>query len=158
MPSINKKMEYKYNCIKTLENCTDKIISLIQLESGDIVTGTNDAQIFIWNIEESKCIKKIRQNGKVFCLLEFEQNMLLSGTSENNICLWDLNSMSESFNFLGHELWITSLVKCNDRIFSSASNDYTIRIWDYYQRKLIKIIPAHEGCILAMIKLKNGNL
>ena len=158
MPVINEEIDHKYNCFKTIEVQPEILISLIKLESDDFAAGSKDAKIFIWNVEQSKCIKTIQEIGQVLCLLEFEKNKLLSGTSENNISLWDLNSNENNFYFLGHELWVTSLVKCNDKIFASSSNDRTIRIWDYYGRKLIKTIEAHEDCILSMIKLKNGNL
>ena len=158
--SENEQRRKQYYLKKSLNGHKDKIVSLIQLKSGYIVSGSYDSTILIWDLEKEKSIREIKEIGYVFCLLEFEPNMLLSGTSENNIGLWDLNQESNKyiFNFLGHEYWVNCLVKCTDKIFASASNDCTIRIWDYYQRKEIRAIEAHEDCILTLIILKNGNL
>ena len=51
------------------------------------------------------------------------------------------------------------MVKCSDKYFASASNDYTFHIWDYYKNEEeLKTIEAHEDCIFSLIKLTNGNL
>ena len=103
----------------------------------------------------------IQELGKVLCLLEFEENKILSGTTLNNICLRDLNSNNDDeyiCNFLGHQKFVQSLVKYNEQIFASASNDGTIRIWNYYTRSQIKVIYAHKSDILCLIKLSDDNL
>jgi len=163
--NINENKDNKYSstinykCIKTLEGHEDKVVSLIQLNSGHIATGSYDYFVRIWDIETGKCILKFSEVGYVFCLLEFKPKILLTGTSENNIGLWDLNNPEESlFNFNKHILWVTSLVKCDDKYFASSSNDTEIIIWDYDNRKCIRELLGHIDCILTLIKLNNGNL
>ena len=161
--SISENKQKKYHCIETLKGHEDKVVSLIQLKSGMIATGSYDATIRIWDLEKGLCIKKIQEIGEVFCLLEFKPNMILSSTSQCNIGLRDIemenNDDDYLCNFLGHELWINCLIKYNEKIFASASNDGTIRIWDYYNNeKEIRKIEAHKEGVLSLIKLNNGNL
>ena len=155
---IQKLKEYK--CIKTLKGHKEKVVSLIKLKSGDIATGSYDYSILIWDIKRGNSVVEKREKGYVFCLLEMEQNMLLCGTSENEINLWNLNTYDKKcmYTFKGHQLWVNCLVKCNDDIFASASNDANIIIWDYKNRKYIRFLQGHTDCILSLIKLNDGKL
>ena len=129
---------YEYKLKKTLEGHTEKVVSLIQLESGYIATGSYDSSIRIWDIDNGQCISYFYELGNVLCLLEFETNKILAGTSENNIGLWDLNNTQQDsiFNFTQHQLWVNCLVKCDEQHFASASNDANIIIWNYKNRKI----------------------
>lgn len=154
----NKKKEY--SCIHTFEGHTDKIVSLIQLASGKLASGSYDNTIRIWNMDNLKEDKIINERGRVFTLLEFEKNKLLTGNSDNAINLWDINSKNDKclYTFLGHKLWINCLVKINNNYFASASNDSNIKIWNYYNRKCIYNLEGHSDCVLTLILLKNNYL
>ena len=160
---FNDKIEesYKeYKCIKTIIGHTEKVVSLIELESGNLASGSYDDTICIWDVNNGNCLNKIKEMGHIFSLLEFEKNKLLVSNSQNHINLWDLSFESSNpiYCFKGHGLWVNSLVKCNDKIFASAGNDANIIIWDYYQRKYINYLQGHIDCILTLIKLNDGKL
>ena len=129
----------KYH-LKSTKNLHDNVTAIVLLQSGLIATGSYDKTIRIWNARELKCIKKVKVLEKVLALLEFKPNMLLS-SNENIICLWDINPDTDTdkdeciHTFNGHELWVNCLVKYDDKIFVSASNDHKIIIWDYEQKK-----------------------
>ena len=150
----------KFECKKTIGGNNEQILSLIQLESGDIAIGSADNRILIWNISNSSLINEVQDNGKVTCLLEFEKNNLLSGNNMNEIYLWDIDSNRNKCisKFSGHQKCINSLVKCNYNYFASASDDGTIKIWNYEQKKEYREILAHKGPVLCIILLKSGNL
>ena len=154
----NEKKEFKeFICVKTLTGHTEKIVSLVELSSGDLASGSYDNKIRIWNINNNKEEKIINESGKVFCILEFEKDKILAGTSENCINLWDLDSRNDTcvYSFVGHDLWINALVKCNDNYFASASNDAQIKIWDYYKLNCISTLKGHVDCVLSLILLRN---
>ena len=73
---------------KTYYGHNEKVIAIIQLNSGKIATGSYDKTIRIWDIydiarnDEDKIIK---ESGKIFVLLEFEDDKILAGTEENKI-------------------------------------------------------------------------
>ena len=148
------------NCTKSFIGHDEKVVSLIQLKSGYIATGSNDYSIRIWDIESGNCITKIYDFGYILCLLEFEPNFLLAGTSENNIALFNLNEPDKGsiFNFNKHSLWVNCLVKCDETYFASASNDSFIFIWNYNTKELERSLQGHKDCILTLIKLMNGDL
>ena len=156
-----EKNEFKnYKCTKTIK-CNAIALSLIELKSGLIATCSNESKIQILDIKKSFYKSEFHENGLVNCLLEFEPNFLLSGDNRNNIYLWNIKEDKEEkyiYKFSGHKLSVNCLVKCNEKYFSSASSDKTIKIWDYEKRKLFRTIDAHDEEILSLIRLKNGNL
>ena len=159
--NFNDKREFSNT--KTFKGHKEKIVSLIQLSSGKLASGSYDNTIRIWDMNSLKENRIIKEKGKVFALLEFENGKLLSGTSENSINLWDIHDSpflieNSLFSFTGHELWINCLVKCSQTCFASASNDAKIKIWDYYKRKCITELCGHLDCILSLILLKNNYL
>ena len=152
----------EYICNKTFQK-NARIASLIELENGYLATGSYDCKICIWDINKpsgTEYEKELQEIGIVICLLEFKPNYLLAGTNFNYISLWNLNSESEDAEavFYGHDLWVNCLVKCNEEKFASCSNDKSIIIWNFENKKQIRRIKAHDDCVLALIKLKNGNL
>ena len=157
----NKKEERnKFSCFKTLIGHTNKIVSLIELESGKLVSGSYDNTIRIWDINDKSGNEQvINESERILSLLEFEKNKILSGTGDNSINLWDLENPEEViFSFKGHELWVNALVKCDSNFFASASNDSKIKIWDYFKRECVSTLKGHVDCILSLILLKNKNL
>ena len=145
---------------ETLTGHSGKITCLLELENTTIVTGSNNGEIKIWNLQFMFCDKTIKTDGQILCLLEIKSNILLTGGSTNDIKVWDLvDSTNESiYIFKGHNYWVTSLVKCDENTFASSSNDGDIRIWDYSNKKCINILSNNEISILCLIKLKNGKL
>ena len=110
----------KYRNTKTLEGHIEKVVSLIQLDSGNLATGSNDCSIRIWDIEKGQYICSFSEKGKLLCLLEFQPNKVLAGTTENNIGLWDISNPTKSlYNFNKHELQANGLVKCDGKTFGS---------------------------------------
>ena len=153
-------MSREFTCSKTFGGHLEKIVSLIQLSSGKLASGSYDNTVRIWNMDTLKEDKIINETGRVFVLLEFEKDVLLTGTSDNVINVWDINSRNNNpiFSFKGHELWINCLVKCNESYLASASNDAKIKIWDYYKRKFLFDLIGHRDCILSLTLLKNNYL
>ena len=161
----NKNMEIKneknkFSCIKTLFGHTNKIVSLIELESGRLVSGSYDNTIRIWDMNDKNGNEQIiNESERILSLLEFERNKILSGTGDNSINLWDLDNPEKMiFSFKGHELWVNALVKCDSNYFASASNDSKIKIWDYFKRECVSTLKGHVDCILSLILLRNKNL
>ena len=158
IPRIN------YINIKTFNAHNDKVSALTKLSNGFIASGSYDGTVKIWDItkdEKDAFIMQKNAIGSVFCLLEFEPGKLLGGTSANMINLWDLNDeKNDEFvdNFYQHLLWVNAIVKCDENHFASASNDSTIIIWNYKNKKNESILRGHTNCIMDMIILQNGHL
>ena len=165
---INEKDEnlfsINYKNIKTLKGHENKVTALIKLSSDLIASGGYDYKIKIWDInsdDKDALIMDKNSIGKILCLLEFEPGMLLGGLDIKIILLWDLNDFKgKEYNdcFLNHENSVTSIVKCDENYFASASLDKNIIIWDYKNKVHKNILQRHSSGITTMIMLKNGHL
>ena len=152
-----------FKCLKTIHGHNDKIVCVTELSMGKIATGSYDNTIKIWNLNSicEECERTINEEGNVLCLLEFENGMLLSGTNKNNINLFNLNqnlNNNKIFSFMGHELWVNCLIKLNNIYFASCSNDNSIRIWDYQNKRCSSILKGHVDGVLSIIVLSDGKL
>ena len=147
-----------FKCTKTLGGHTEKIVSLIELSSGQLVTGSYDYTIRIWNANYDKEDIIIEEKSRILCLLEFEKNKILCGTTNNLINLYGIDGLNYEYlyTFVGHTLWINCLIGINKNYFASTSNDTKIKIWDYYNNKCLKTLEGHEDCILTLILLKTS--
>ena len=69
-----KNEKNKFACVKTLLGHTNKIVSLIELESGRLVSGSYDNTIRIWDLNEKNGEEKvINESERILSLLEFEK-------------------------------------------------------------------------------------
>ena len=154
-----RKVKQDINSINSAHE--DNISCIIELKSGKTVTGSYDETIKVWDINSLKCERTIIDEGEILCLLEFEENKILAGNKNNNIQLWDINDSKYSLRkntFKGHSSLINCLVKCNDKLFASASNDKCIKIWNYSNKECIKTLQGHNDNVLSLALLKNGKL
>ena len=176
LPQKNPELvlNYNFNIIKNkisnipsfkiaykLQGHSDKIVVLLQLKNGYLVSGSYDHTIKVWDLNTYQEIATIKETGSVLSFLEFEPNYLLSSSSDNKIKLFNLESFpvdNYMFVFTGHSLWVNSLVKLNNNYFASGSNDTHIRIWDYRNRKCVVILKGHTDCVLSLILLHDGHL
>ena len=158
-----KKTLNQYKNIKTLKGHKNLIDAITRLSSGYIATGSYDNTIRIWDVtknEDEALIDIKTSKGYIFCLLEIKPNILYAGNSLNQIDIYDLNEKNNQpdSSLVGHSLWVTSLVKCDEKHFASASNDAKIFIWDSDNNIKIRELMGHTDCILTMILLNNGYL
>ena len=159
----NKLILKEYKNTKTLKGHEKRVVSITILNSGYIATGSYDNSIKIWDISkkpENALIETRFSVGAILCLLELEPNILLAGNSENAIDIFDLNdeSIDPYSRLFGHSLWVTALVKCDEKNFASSSNDAKIFIWDSEKKIKLRELVGHVDCILTMILLNNDNL
>lgn len=165
--SSNNNSGVDFKCYKTLIGHRDKIVTIIELSSGKIASGSYDKTIKIWNPNNDRREEEytINEAETVLCLLEFQPSLLLSGSSDNSIKLWNLNKLSENkkvlektendFTFNGHECWVNCLVKYDDKYFISGANDGKIIIWDFKKREIVRELTGHNDCVLALNLLEN---
>lgn len=67
-------------CILTLTGHTGVVYCLIQLRNGDLVSGSCDDTIKIWNIETRACIQTLAgHTDSVYDLLELKNGNIVSG-------------------------------------------------------------------------------
>ncbi|GAA5890265.1 hypothetical protein JCM6882_008775 [Rhodosporidiobolus microsporus] len=89
-------------------------------------------------------------------LLEKEENLVLTACADSRIRLFD--GAEETRNFRGHEGPVRALAKllpedADCALFASASNDGTIRIWNYQTGDQVTVLGAHDSFIYSLASL-----
>ena len=157
----NKKNEYNFKCVATLNESRD-VFSLAISGSSLLIRGHLDGSIQIRNqtsFDLFQTLKKHTSTVKSIILLNNEN--LASGSADNTIIIWQ--KMSEiSFklsNILtGHTDWVTSLTALPNNMFASASYDKSIRIWDQITFQCFYILNGHTYFINGLIVIRNEYL
>ena len=114
---------------QTLTGHTGLISSLILLNSGDLVSGSADKQIKIWDSNNNLNIKSTFQIGyEIKCLTILQNGYLAAGTNNNSVLIADTSS-SFMYWLYGHTSPVNSLTVLQNGCLASVSNDLSIKIW-----------------------------
>ncbi|MEM7124822.1 MAG: BTAD domain-containing putative transcriptional regulator [Chloroflexota bacterium] len=142
-----------------------KPLSAIQLEA-DTVRGlafsqqealliyTNkDHQIRLWDVEGGTHVGTIETPNQLFwsIAMNVDDTILAGGERNGSIYLWDMrpDSRGETLATLeGHTSVIQQVVFSPDgKLLASASEDWTIRLWDVERSKLLYTIRGHTQIV-----------
>ena len=123
-------------------------INALQFDHKNIVTGSDDATIKVWNMEVGQCINTLHaQKFPVRCLQFFE--FALTSGGDNIVRMWDTRTGSCCRQLFGHTAPITTL-QFDEYNLISGSLDETIRIWDLRtgtcQKTLLMHHPVNSLC------------
>jgi len=120
--------------------------------------GTSDGQIIQINLETLNIEKEIKaHDNSVFTLRSTpENNEIVSGSRDARMKFWKVVDLILDETINAHMYAINDIAfHPYSPYFASASMDKTIKIWDYRQRKLIKVIDKsrHGGHLVSVNKL-----
>jgi WD40 repeat protein len=113
-----------------------------------LVAGSNESNIKIWNLNDGVCTKKlIGHHGSVFTLIKLKSGRLASGSFDNTIRIWDLDIENSLLKLEGH----TNLVMCLCELMTgelvSGSYDSLIKIWDLNTQICTQTLVGHSSCV-----------
>ncbi len=130
--------------------------SILVLQDGRCLVGASDGQIIEVDLKTKKIVNQIdAHTNSVFALRTGCDGQLVSGGRDAKLKFWngDLN-FEESIN--AHLFAINDIAfHSSESYFATASMDKTIKIWDYHNRQLIKVIDKarHGGHLSSVNKL-----
>ena len=138
------------------------IWSMIKLSNDNIVTGSSDKLIKIFNIldQSSEPIIKLRgHKGTIFCLGELEKNKILSGSEDRTIKLWDLETKKCILTLEDpNESKINCLYILKDfRFVLTGGNDNLIKIWNIYSEYIPNVLIGHECTIWSLASISDDD-
>ena len=125
----------------------DSIWGLIELNNGNLVSGSNDKSIKIWDLENKSCVKTlIGHSGNVISFLEHSSGKLISGGGFNDLTsrVWDVVS-GECTNILTYDGRIWDMKELpNGEVLSicDSKSKSTLRIWDPQTGHIIGYIES----------------
>jgi len=122
---------------------------LIKINDELLACVGNNIKIFNFHIGEMiKSIENCSNHG-VRVILKYGDKFL-TASSKDCVRIWDIDLVDR---IKGHTSEITFLLKVNQSIVASGSNDKTIKIWYFPSGKLLRTLYGHTESIFKMCKL-----
>jgi len=139
------------------------ILNAIEFDDKFLTCG-RDKTIRLWNIKSQKCeliFSEHKQN--VNYLIKLNKGLFASCSSDNYIKIWNLkldanNPRNSILSILDGNLPVFQIEKLDDICLVSRNESPTMKIWNYTNGNLIKILEGHFTNVICMTILKNGNI
>ena len=135
--------------IATLPAHTSDVNSLQLLSNGNLVSGSIDNYINIWNTASFTLINSINTGTNVNSLKLLSNGYLAAGIGIN-IRIYDMNSLGLIASLVGHSSIIRCMILLPNNDLVSGSSDMTVRIWDTTTYALKGTINAHANDVYSL--------
>lgn len=131
--STHKTDELKVECFKILEGHKDRITALTVLPNRNLVSGSMDKTIKIWDGKTYACIQTLsKHTAGVTALAVLRDEKIVSGSWDKTMKVWDVKTYT-CIQTLGHSGVVTAFtILLNEDIVSGSFGDKgaTIKVWD----------------------------
>ena len=153
---------YSYNFDYSINAHNSSIWCMIKLSNENIVTGSSDKLIKIFDIvnQSSEPIVKLRgHRGTIFCIGEIEKNKIISGSEDRTIKIWDLNTKKCILSLNDpNGSKINSLYVLKDyRFVLTGGDDNLIKIWNIYSDYIPNVLIGHECTIWCLTSISDDD-
>ncbi|UXX77637.1 WD40 repeat domain-containing protein [Reichenbachiella carrageenanivorans] len=146
----------KLKVVHELEISDQNLRDLLITSDGHCLVGSSDGYIRKYRISDFQLVKEVEaHSNSVFTLLQ-KGNTIISGSRDARLKFWDATTLLEDESINAHMYAINDIAERKDGAYlATASMDKTIKVWDYAQRKLIKVIDKarHQGHLTSVNKL-----
>lgn len=77
--------------VKTLFGHKASVYTLIELNGGKLASGSNDSQVYIWDISNGRLLEKLNgHTGGVLSLSKIANGNLASSSADKSIRIWNV--------------------------------------------------------------------
>jgi WD40 repeat protein len=152
---------------QTLSSSSSGVIALLELENGNIVTGSMAGEICIWNIRAQKCVLRIKEahSRLIAGLLEVD-GMLISASHDEQIHVWQISKENKRVTckkcrtLRGHDCMIISIASIGHGKIISAGylgNGDNVMVWNIRTGECLKKMKTSDSVISAN-KIADGKI
>ena len=150
----------RYSHFSTI-NTSNEIQSLAIMSNGNIVSGSCDNKITIWNSTNFKPITSLEGHTgcvKSLIILFSNNEKIVSGSEDSTIKVWNSITYELIANLTDHTASVRSLAVLDNGNFVSASEDKTIKVWNSTSFELIANLHKYYSNFTSLVILHNGNI
>lgn len=111
------------------EGAFSTVVSMVYLESGQLITGAVNGNIKIYDINTKQRVATLKDSGNLGMIAMVSKNVL-AVTIGNGIKLWNINEKTEIRTLTGHTEDVkVALLMNEEKFLVSGGNDKAIKLW-----------------------------
>lgn len=124
-----------------------------------VLSGSYDHTIKVWNIQGGECLRTLFGHSGAIWSLACKRHLVATGSHDKLIKVWDMRHCVLQHTFKGHGSAIFTVDLSDDlSTLFSGSADHSVRIWDIFGRKCLKVIWASNSSPVMSVNYHNGYL
>ena len=157
-------------CFKTLQDHTHEVwLVKFSPDGQTFVSSGEDQTIKLWEVPSGRCLTTIESHSNWVSAIAFspDDRTLVSGSKDHQLRLWDVQTGQCIQQLKGHNDVVTSVAfspaksspiqpKAAVEILASASDDYTIQLWNPNTGERVDTLWGHEGWVHAIAFSPDG--
>lgn len=130
-------------------------IRCLQFDDTKLISGSIDRSLKVWNWRTGECISTYTGHNGGVIGLHFDSTIVASSSMDRTIKIWNFEDKS-TFLLRGHTDWVNAVkVDAVSRTVFSASDDFTVRLWDLDTKTCIKSFEGHVGQVQQVLPLSH---
>ncbi|MBS0649274.1 MAG: hypothetical protein JSS10_08645 [Verrucomicrobia bacterium] len=141
----------KNQCLLTLDH-TNYVFALVPLPQGKLISGSIRATK-LWDLSTGECIRE--WGGSTFILPLDSTIVATACLYDKTIKFWDYSTGQCIKTLKGHQDTVSSLLRLQNGLLVSASDDHTIKMWDTTTGECLKTLEGHTSQVKALALLSN---
>lgn len=144
------------NLLNNLTGFGDVVSSMAMLQNGNMVSGSYDNKIRIWDTDFS-LVKTITLTRAIVGLAILTTGDFLAADYDRNITFWSQDGVLKKEIKTPHTMFINQIISLKTGEFLTASMDKTIIYWKA-DGTVIKTLTSHTASVTGLAELNNGEL
>lgn len=131
---------------------------LAPLSDTQVVSGSDDGSLRIWDTVNGRCIKELRDRQRtVRCLSVLQDGRIVAGFADSILKVWSPET-NHSIQLNGHRGCINCVSALPDGRIVSGSEDSTLRVWDSISGECVLEFREHSSAVHCIDVLPDGTV
>ncbi|KAL8727014.1 MAG: hypothetical protein Q9166_006312 [cf. Caloplaca sp. 2 TL-2023] len=123
-------------------------VMCLQFDDHILATGSYDATIKIWNVENCEEIRTLKGHESGIRCLQFDDTKLISGSIDRTIKVWNWHTGQCLSTYTGHSGGVIGL-HFDSALLASGSMDKTVKIWNFEDKSTF-LLRGHTDFVNAV--------
>ncbi|MHA7840917.1 MAG: ankyrin repeat domain-containing protein [Gammaproteobacteria bacterium] len=144
---------------KWTNDSVNKIYAVAVLPNGNIVSGSHDNLLRVWEPETGECIATWEGHRKpITALAVLPDGNIISGSEDKSLRIWNAQTGECLTTLMQHKKSVQCLAVLSDGTVVSGSLDNTLRHWDLKENQCIAVWEGHTKGVAAVAELPDGTV
>ncbi|KAF2858012.1 WD40 repeat-like protein [Piedraia hortae CBS 480.64] len=131
-------------------------IRCLQFDETKLMTGSLDSTLKLWDWNTGTCLRTFPAHSAGIASLHYTDRYVATGSMDRTIRVWD-SLKKTTFLLRGHDDCVNSVrIDEPSRTLFSASEDFSMRLWDLEGGGMLRIFNGHVGPVTSLIVMPEG--